>query len=79
MSDFKFDAGKRFADNASAFLENVEDIDPEMASILKGNWDNLIAVVAEGERDTKARTSFNETIAEALDDLLKVETEEEGK
>lgn len=70
MTDFSFDAGKRFTDNASAFLKSVEDIDPEMASILMQNWDSLRAVVMQGERDTKARTTFNEAIASALDGSL---------
>jgi len=50
-----------------------------MTEILIANWDKLIAVVREGERDTKARTTFNEAIAAALDDLLTQETEQEGE
>lgn len=79
MSDFNFDGSKRFPENCTEFLESVKDIDPEMAEILKANWDKLIAVVREGERDTKARTTFNEAIAASLDDLLTQETEQEGE
>jgi len=79
MSDFTFDEGKRFPENCADFLESVKDIDPDMAEILKANWDTLLAVVREGERDTKARTTFNEAIAAALDDLLTQETDEEGE
>ena len=79
MSDFTFDESKRFPENCAEFLESVKDIDPEMAEIFKANWDKLLAVVREGERDTKARTTFNEAIAVALDDLLTQETDEEGE
>ena len=79
MSDFSFDGSKRFAENCAEFLESVKDIDPEMAQILNANWDELLAVVQEGERDTKARTNFNEAIAAALDDLLAQETNEESE
>lgn len=78
MTDFSFDANKRFPANCAEFLESAKDIDPEMASILAGNWDKLLAVVVEGERDTKARTTFNEEIASALDQLLAPSEEEEG-
>ncbi|MCB9992249.1 MAG: hypothetical protein H6873_01180 [Hyphomicrobiaceae bacterium] len=79
MTDFTFDGSKRFPENCSEFLESVKDSDPEMAEILKANWEKLLAVVHDGERDTKARTSFNEAIAAALDELLTQDTEEEGK
>ena len=79
MTDFSFDEGKRFTDNCADFLESVKDIDPEMASILEQNWDKLLTVVMEGERDTKARTTFNEAIAKALDGLLAPKAEEEGE
>lgn len=79
MTDFALDDAKRFSENFSEFLESVKDIDPEMAEILKVNRDKLLAVVREGERDTKARTTFNEAIAAALDDLLAQGTDEEGE
>ena len=70
MTEFSLDTNKRFPENCADFLEGVTDLDPEMAEILKANWDKLIAVVHRGERDTKSRTAFNEIIAEALDGLL---------
>ena len=79
MTDFNFDVSKRFKDNCVGFLEDIKDIDPEMASILEQNWDKLLAVVIEGERDTKARTAFNEAIATVLDGHLAPKAEEEGK
>lgn len=79
MSDYIFDDSKRFADNCTDLLESLKDIDPEMAAFLEANWDKLLAVVCEGERDTKARTTFNEAIAVALDDLLTTDTEAEGE
>lgn len=77
VSDFNFDDSKRFPENCTAFLANVKDIDPEMAAILMTNWDKLLTVVRDGERDTKARTTFNEAIVAALDDLITPETEAE--
>lgn len=79
MTDFGFDASKRFLDNCVGFLEGIKDIDPEMASILEQNWDKLLSVVIEGERDTKARSTFNEAIATALDGLLATNAEKEGQ
>tara|TARA_R110000787_G_C13115466_1_gene414167 strand:- start:39 stop:278 length:240 start_codon:yes stop_codon:yes gene_type:complete len=70
MTDFILDGDKRYTENYADFVESAKDIDPEMAEILKTNWNKLLSVVHEGERDTKARTTFNETIAAALDDLL---------
>ncbi len=79
VSDFIFGDGKRFANNCAAFLESVEEIDPEMAALLEANWGKLLAVVCAGERDSKARTTFNEAIAAALDDLLAQNAAAEGE
>lgn len=79
MSDFIFDDSKRFSDNCTAFLESIKDIDPEMAAILEANWAKLLAVVRDGERDTKARTTFNEAIADSLDEILTQNAEAEGE
>lgn len=79
MTDFTLDGEERFHENCTAFLVSVKEIDPEMAEILEANWDNLLAVVRAGERDTRSRTTFNEAIAKALDDLLTKEVEMEGK
>ena len=79
MSSFHFDANKRFPDNCADFLESAKDIDSEMASILEANWDKLLAVVVAGERVAKARTTFNEEIASALDEFLALSPEGEGE
>lgn len=79
MSDFIFDDSKRSSDNCTAFLESVTDNDPEMAAILAANWAKLLAVVRDGERDTKARTTFNEAIAAALDEILSQDAEAEDE
>lgn len=79
MSDFIFDDSKRFSGNCTAFVESVKDIDPEMAAILEANWAKLLAVVCDGERDTKARTTFNEAIAAALDEILTQHVEAEAE
>ena len=79
VSDFIFDDSKRFADNCAMFLESVEEIDTEMAALLKANWDKLLAVVLDGERNPRDRTAFNEAIATALDDILTQDAEVGGK
>lgn len=78
MTDFNFDEGKKFTDNCMDFLKSVKDVDPEMAAILEANWEKLLAVVSEGERDKNARAAFNKSIAFALDDFLNKTTEEDG-
>ena len=70
MAGFRFDEGKRFAENCEAFLDAIKVEDPEMADILLDNWDALIAVVRDGERDSKARGEFNSAVASALDSLV---------
>ena len=77
MTVFTLDESKRFHDNAIAFLESAKKIDPDMAKILEDNWEKLLSVVRTGERDTKARTTFNESIAAALDEILSQEAEDE--
>ncbi|WP_416877408.1 hypothetical protein [Litorimonas sp.] len=79
MSDFTFDGNKRSSENSANFLQSIEDIDPEMAEILQVNWDKLLTVVREGERDSKARAEFNETIAVALDEFLTRDTDGENE
>lgn len=71
MADFRFDEGKSFAENSEAFLEAIKADNPKMAAILSDNWDALIAVVREGERDLKVRGEFNSAVASALDSLIK--------
>ena len=77
MADFSFDRAKSYEENRTYFLESTKDIDTEMAEMLIAHSDKLISVVREGERDTRARTTFNEAIAEALDSLLTKEVDEE--
>ena len=67
MANFRFDEGKNFAQNCEVFLEAIEADDPEMAAILRENWDGLVAVVRAGERDSKTRGEFNAKVASALD------------
>ena len=71
MVGFRFDEGKRFAKNCEAFLEAIKVDNPEMAAILLDNWDALVAVVRDGERDSKARGEINLAVASALDSLVK--------
>lgn len=69
MADFSFDESKNFAENCDAFLEALKGDDPEMAAILSDNWEALVAIVCEGERDPKVRAEFNAKVAAALDAL----------
>lgn len=66
-----FDEAKGFSDNCRSFLASLEKVDADMAVVLRDNWNALVAVVREGERDSKARSEFNAKIASALDSLLK--------
>jgi len=70
-TSFRFDEAKSFSDNCRAFLASLEKVDADMAVILRGNWGGLVAVVREGERDSKARGEFNSKVASALDSLFK--------
>ncbi|KAA1192719.1 hypothetical protein F0M18_08675 [Pseudohalioglobus sediminis] len=79
MTEFSFDRAKSFEENRTDFLESTKDIDAEMAKLLIAHSDKLISVVREGERDTKARITFNEAIATALDYLLTQEVDEESE
>ena len=71
MVEFRFDEGKRFAENCEAFLEAIKAEDPEIAAILLDNWDSLVAIVREGKRDLQARREFNSAVETALDSLVK--------
>lgn len=70
MAEFRFDESKSFAENCEAFLESIEPDAPEMASILRDNWDTVVAVVRRGRRDLEARGKFNSKVAIALDALV---------
>jgi hypothetical protein len=65
----RFDEAKSFTENCEAFLASIKAVDSEMAAILRDNWDSLVAVVRNGDRDSKARSEFNAAIAKALDAL----------
>ena len=78
MPDFRFDDGKSFPENCKAFLETVKSSDPDMGKILSDNWDALVAIVREGERDSKARGEFNAKVASSLDVLAKPAESKDG-
>lgn len=67
--DFRFDESMSFAENCEAFLQALESDAPEMANILRDNWDALVVIVQEGDRDLGARSDFNAKVALALDAL----------
>ena len=67
MPDFRFDDSKSFEENCEAFLEAIKADDPEMAAILRDNWNALVSIVRGGERDSNARGEFNTNVAAALD------------
>lgn len=77
-TSLRFDEAESFADNCSALLAHLEKVDAEMATILRGNWDALVAIVREGERDSKARGEFNAKVASALDALVVKPAEPKG-
>ncbi len=76
--NFRFDEAKSFSDNCDAFLSRLESIDAGMAAILRDNWDVLVAIVRQGERDSKARGEFNSKIMMALDSLVKLANPTDG-
>lgn len=75
---FRFDDSQSFEENCEAFLKAVNDDDPEMAAILRSNWDALVAIVQEGQRDSKVRGDFYANVALALDDLATKPAESKG-
>ena len=75
---FRFDDGKSFEENCEAFLQAISADDPEMATILRGNWDALVSIVREGQRDSKARGDFNSKVASALDAFVAKPREPKG-
>ena len=70
IPNFRLDQNKSFAENSGAFLETVSAQDPDMGAILRANWDALITILREGERDHKARREFNAKVTSALDALI---------
>lgn len=74
----RFDEAKNFSENCEAFLSSLDKIDVGMAAILRDNWDALVAIVLEGERDSKVRGEFNAKVAAALDAFLKKLAEPNG-
>lgn len=77
-TSLRFDEAESFANNCSVFLARLEKVDAEMATILRGNWDALVAIVREGERDSKARGECNAKVASALDALVGKPDEPKG-
>ncbi len=77
-TNLRFDEAESFSGNCEAFLAQLEEVDAEMATILRGNWDALVTIVREGERDSKARTEFNAKVASTLDALVAKQAEPNG-
>lgn len=78
IPNFRFDQNKNFAENSEAFLEAISAQDPDMAAILRANWDELNEIVREGERDHAARRKLNTKIASALDALVTSSASKDG-
>jgi hypothetical protein len=68
--NFRFDEAKSFSENCEAFLSRLDKIDAGLTTILRDNWDALVAIVREGERNSRARGEFNSAVASALDSLV---------
>lgn len=71
MPDFRFNDDKSFAENCEGFLETLKSSDPDFAKILSDNWNVLVAIVHEGERNSRERGKFNAKVAAALDVLAR--------
>ena len=74
---FKFDKDKNFSENLSTFLEETKEIDSGMAEILIKHSAELANIVSDGDRDHRARTTFNSLVKRSLEELLD-EAPEEG-
>lgn len=77
-ASLRFDEAEGFAENCKLFLVHVEEVDVEMATILQDNWDALVVIVREGDRDSKARGELNAKVASALDALVAKPNEPKG-
>jgi hypothetical protein len=75
---FRFDKERSFSENCEAFLSKLQDIDAGLTAILRDNWDTLVTVVQEGERNLKVRGDFNSAVALALDSLIKSAESKDG-
>jgi hypothetical protein len=75
---FRFDEEISFSENCEAFLSSLHDIDAGLTAILRDNWDALVTVVQEGERNSRARGDFNSKVASALDSLIKSAESKDG-
>jgi hypothetical protein len=75
---FRFDEAKSFSENCEAFLLSLGEIDADMAVILRDNWDALVAIVRDGERDAKARGALNTKVAMALDSFAMPDNQKGG-
>jgi hypothetical protein len=76
--NFRFDEAKSFSENCEAFLSSLDNIDAGLTAILRDNWDALVTVVREGERNSKARGEFNSAVTSALDSLVKPAESKDG-
>lgn len=70
MPGFKFGETDSFERNWERFLSEMEDVDAEMAAILRANGATLFEIVSQGNRNALARAEFNAKVMQALDDLL---------
>lgn len=70
MVTFRFDENKSFEENCGVFLKAIEASNPIMATILRDNWQALLATVKDGTRNSGARSAFNSTVVSALDSLV---------
>jgi hypothetical protein len=77
MPAFRFEEEKSFDANWSAFMAEMNTLDPQLATILAANKEKLAAIVAQGDRDTRARGDFNTAVAAALDSLVAEQNAEE--
>ncbi len=78
MADFRFDDNKSFDENCEAFLEVIKADDAEMAAILRNNWNALVSIVRERERDLNARSEFNTNVATVLDAIANTARPKDG-
>lgn len=68
MADFRFNPASNLDTNLESFLQYMENEDTELGSVLRAEIARLRDVGED--RRTAARTTFNEVVKTALDNML---------
>jgi hypothetical protein len=67
MEEFRFDQELSTDDNIKSFYFYLQNIDPDLAEILKANIGKLIPLPPQGSKRSDARIAFNRAVIDALE------------